>query len=121
MSITAAVVLAVVAPASSAAMFQSDRSQKTSGDQTNNRADVDLTAKIRKAIVNDKTLSTAANVTDQMDVLQSWLVRSDRGDRPCSKDDISNRRSSLSVSVGISDTRSAIVIWKNSWPNGIYA
>jgi osmotically-inducible protein OsmY len=35
--------------------------QKTSDDQKNNRQDVSLTAKIRKAIVDDKTLSIAAH------------------------------------------------------------
>ena len=41
--------------------LQSEVKKPTSDDQKNNKADVDLTAKIRKAIVNDKTLSTAAH------------------------------------------------------------
>jgi hyperosmotically inducible protein len=38
-----------------------DPSQKTADNQKNNKADTALTAEIRKAIVADKTLSTAAH------------------------------------------------------------
>jgi len=40
---------------------QSEVKKPTADDQKNNKADTDLTAQIRKSIMDDKTLSTAAH------------------------------------------------------------
>jgi osmotically-inducible protein OsmY len=52
--------LVLTAGGASSAMPQ-DPSQKSSDNQKNNKADVEMTAKIRKSIVKDKTLSMAAH------------------------------------------------------------
>ena len=44
-----------------AAPFQADGTPRTSDNQKNNKADINLTASIRKDIVADKSLSTAAH------------------------------------------------------------
>ena len=60
----AAAVLAVgtaAVPFPAVAQAQKDPTQKTADDQKNNKSDVNLTAEIRKQILDDKSLSTSAH------------------------------------------------------------
>lgn len=75
LSVFASAVLAVATM--SAAPFQADRSGKTSDNQKNNKADVDLTAQIRKEVVANKSLSAEAHNVQIISENGSVTVRGD--------------------------------------------